>query len=348
MQILHFYNAGEKINWLSSIPFFIVHLMPFCAIFTGVSWFDIGLCIFLYYARMFFVTAGYHRYFSHRSYKLNRVMQFIMAFMAGTCAQKGPLWWASHHRQHHRYSDTEKDIHSPIRGFWWSHVGWILCDRFNETQLDQISDFAQYPELRWLDKWHVVPPIMLGAAVYLIGGASALFIGFFLSTVLLYHGVFLINSLAHVFGRRRYVTRDTSRNSLILALLTCGEGWHNNHHHYQSTAKQGFFWWEIDVSYYILKVMSWLRLVKDLRVPTQKVLLRGQVRDGNFDIGMFRAYYDKAAKATVNVQSRAGDFYDAKVKALEEFMDRTQKAAEELAQASSHNIVKKASDSAVV
>lgn len=324
----------EKINWFASIPFVLMHLMPLFAIFTGVTWCDVGLCFFLYYLRMFFITAGFHRYFAHRSYKLGRVMQFIMAFMGTTAAQKGPLWWAGHHRHHHKYSDTPKDIHSPKRGFLWSHLGWILCSRFNEIPTKLIGDFAKYPELRFLDRYHLLPPILMGALVYFCFGASALFIGFFLSTVLLYHGVFLINSMAHVYGRRRYVTSDTSRNSLILALLTCGEGWHNNHHHYQSTAKQGFFWWEIDVSYYILKILSWFKLAKDLRVPSLKVLNRRRIRDGHFDIGMFKSYYEKAAQAALESKNKAGDYCDATMKQLEDFMDKTQKIADNLAESS--------------
>ena len=191
----------------------------------------------------------------------------MLAFGGGTAVQKGVLWWAGHHRHHHRYSDTERDIHSPRKGFWWSHVGWIVCDKYNETLYDNIKDFAKYPELRWLNKHDWVPPWTLGVACFLIGGWPGLFVGFFLSTVLLWHGTFTINSLAHVFGRRRYDTADTSRNSFLLALITLGEGWHNNHHHYPASARQGFFWWEIDVTYYMLKMLSWVGIVRDLKQP---------------------------------------------------------------------------------
>ena len=269
----------ERTDWKKSIPFLIMHLLPFGAIWTGMRWQDVVLCVALYYVRVFFITAGYHRYFAHRSYKMGRVMQFIVAFGGATAAQKGALWWAAHHRVHHKYSDTPKDVHSPRRGFWWSHVLWILCNRYDETEWHLIKDFAKYPELRWLNKYHLVPPTVLGFTVWLIGGWPALFGGFFLSTALLYHGTFSINSLTHVFGSRRYVTTDTSRNSLILALITMGEGWHNNHHYYQSSTNQGFFWWEIDLSYYVLKMMSWVGLVHGLRKPPKAVLESNRVLD---------------------------------------------------------------------
>ncbi len=261
----------ERVNWVSSIPFFLIHGACLAAFFTGVTVTSIVLCLGLFWARMFFITAGYHRYFSHKSYKLGRVSQAVMAFGAQTSAQKGVLWWAAHHRDHHRFSDTEKDIHSPRKGFWWSHVGWILCDRYGPTKYDGIKDFARYPELVWLNRHDWVAPWSLAAVCYLVGGWSGLVVGFFWSTVMTWHSTFAVNSLAHVFGRRRYDTTDTSRNSLLVALLTGGEGWHNNHHHYPSSARQGFFWWEIDMTYYGLKALSWVGIVKDLRRPPERV-----------------------------------------------------------------------------
>ncbi len=269
----------ERINWVNSTPFFLIHLMPLALFWTGVHLRDVVMCIALYVVRMFFITAGYHRYFAHRSYKLGRVMQFIMAFGGGTAAQKGALWWASHHRAHHRLSDTDQDPHAAHRGLWWSHVGWIICDKYNETP--PIKDFSKYPELRFLERFHLLPPVALGLAVFLWGGWSALWCGFFLSTVILYHGVFSINSLTHRFGNRRYQTTDTSKNSFILAIITLGEGWHNNHHYYSSTANQGFFWWEIDISYYVIKLLSWVGLASDVRTPTNRA--------------RFKNWYDQAA-----------------------------------------------------
>jgi stearoyl-CoA desaturase (delta-9 desaturase) len=262
----------EKINWLSSIPYFGVHLMCLFVFYVGVRPVDVLVCLGLYVIRMWGITAGYHRYFSHRAYKTNRVFQFILALVGTTATQKGVLWWAAHHRHHHRESDTEKDIHSPIqKGFWWSHMNWILCDKYGETRFESIKDFARFPELRFLNRFHLLPPIALAVALYFIGGFSMLVWGFFVSTTLLWHGTFTINSLSHIFGKRRYRTTDTSKNNFLLALLTLGEGWHNNHHYHQNTANQGWFWWEVDLSYYSLKVLSWFRIVSDLRTPSDAI-----------------------------------------------------------------------------
>ncbi|MBM4334892.1 MAG: acyl-CoA desaturase [Deltaproteobacteria bacterium] len=276
----------ERVNWVRSTPFILVHLLPLAAIWTGVTSFDVALCGVLFALKMFFVTAGYHRYFSHRAFKTSRAMQFLLAFGGGIAAQKGALWWAAHHRHHHRFSDQPEDIHSPMKGFWWSHIGWITCDRYNDTEYGAIRDFARYPELRFLDTYHYVPPIVLGAICFALGGWSALWIGFFGSTVLTYHSTFLINSVTHMFGRRRYALTDTSRNSLIMALLTFGEGWHNNHHHYQGSANMGFYWWEIDISYYVLKALSYVGLVWDLRLPPASALEENRVADGHPDLAM--------------------------------------------------------------
>lgn len=264
---------GTRIPILRAIPFTLIHVACFAAFFVEFHWWYLLLTGVMYYAGMFFVTAGYHRYFSHRTFKTSRWFQFFLAFMAMTSAQKGVLWWAAHHRHHHKYSDTPEDIHSPTQGgFWWSHVGWILSDRFDETRKELIPDLYKYPELRWLNKYHLVPPFVMAITLFLIGGWGMMMWGFFIRTVVLWHGSFTVNSLTHVFGRRRYATTDTSRNSFIIALITMGEGWHNNHHHYMASARQGFFWWEFDPTYYVLKVLSWFRLVWDLRPVPLHVL----------------------------------------------------------------------------
>ncbi len=264
---------GARISLVRSMPFFASHVACLAAFLVGFRWSYLVVCLALYYVRMFFVTAGYHRYFSHRSFKTSRAFQFVMAFVATMSVQKGVLWWAANHRHHHRYSDTEEDLHSPsLFGFWWSHVGWILSDKYDATRVDLIRDFHKYPELRWLNRYHLVPPVILATSLFLIGGWGMLVWGFFISTVILWHSSFTVNSLSHVFGSRRYATSDTSKNNVFLALLTMGEGWHNNHHHYMAAARQGFFWWEVDVTYYLLKVLSWFRIVWDLRQPTQEAL----------------------------------------------------------------------------
>lgn len=259
-------SEARRIDPVSVIPFVLVHVVAVAgALATGFSWKLFGLAALLYYARMAFTTIGYHRYFSHRSFKTSRAFQFVLAFCAETSAQKGVLWWAAHHRVHHRYSDLPGDPHSPKQGFWESHMLWILRDFSGPT--GEIRDFEKFPELRLLDTFHLVPPALLAVALFFLGGMPALIWGFFVSTVLLWHGTFLVNSLNHVWGSRRYETSDTSRNNGFLALLTMGEGWHNNHHHYMSSANQGFFWWEIDLSYALIRGLSALGLVHDVRTP---------------------------------------------------------------------------------
>ena len=242
---------------------------------TGVRWEWVLLAIGSYYLRMVAVTAGYHRYFSHRSYKTSRVFQFLLAFLAMTSAQKGVLWWAAHHRHHHKYSDQEEDIHSPLqRGFWFSHVGWILSADYMRTDLNLVRDFRRTPEICFLNRFYLIPPLFYALLIYSVWGFPGLIWGFFISTTALYHCTFFINSLTHMIGRVRYKSNDGSKNSFILAILCCGEGWHNNHHHYQSAANQGWFWWEVDLSYYILSLLSWFGIVWDLRTPPEHIKAR--------------------------------------------------------------------------
>ena len=268
---------AKEYRYVEAIPFALAHVVCFAAIWTGVHWWDVAIAAGLYTLRMFAVTAGYHRYFSHRAFKTSRIFQFILAFAAQSSAQRGVLWWAAHHRQHHRHSDTVDDVHSPVRdGIWHAHVGWFFTERYARTDLAAVRDLAKYPELRWLDRHPYLPAVLVGFVVWLLAGWSGLVVGFFWSTVVVWHATFSINSLAHVFGRRRYVTGDQSRNNWWLALLTFGEGWHNNHHHYHSAARQGFRWYEIDVSFYVLKALSAAGLVWDLRAPPAHVV-RGEL-----------------------------------------------------------------------
>jgi stearoyl-CoA desaturase (delta-9 desaturase) len=262
--------AQEKIDWLKSIPFFAVHLACLFALITGVTSGWVLMTLASYYAGMFGITAGFHRYFSHRAYKTTRVFQFLLALLGTLTMQKGVLWWAANHRHHHRYSDQAEDIHSPtLRGFLWSHIGWILSTRYEDTKGEGIKDFARFPELVWLNKYFLIPPLAYWVLLFAMGGLPWLVWGGVIPTTLLWHGTFTINSLSHVFGSRRYLTTDTSRNNWLLALITCGEGWHNNHHYHQNTANQGWFWWEVDLSYYVLKLFSWVGLVSDLRKPSE-------------------------------------------------------------------------------
>ena len=254
--------------------FLLVHVAAVLGVvLVGFSWTGAGLCVASYYLRMFAITAGFHRYFSHRAYRLSRVPQFLLAFLGQTSAQKGVLWWASNHRHHHTYSDRPEDIHSPIQnGFWWSHIGWILSGLYDETDYSRIPDLAKFPELRWLNRNQYAATMVYALALYFAFGWTGLVYGYFLSTVLLWHGTFTINSLMHLFGRRVFPTADQSRNSMIFALITMGEGWHNNHHYYPSSAAQGFRWWQVDMSFYLLWLGEKIGLVTGLRrAPSRSV-----------------------------------------------------------------------------
>jgi stearoyl-CoA desaturase (delta-9 desaturase) len=257
---------------VSSIPFFAVHAACLAAFWLPFSWRWVGLAAALYFIRMFAITAGYHRYFSHRTFKTSRAFQLVLAILGLTAVQKGPLWWAAHHRQHHRHSDRYGDVHSPgLQGFLWAHVGWILSRDTNATDYDRVGDLARYPELVWLNRFHLVPGVALAVGLFAWGSWPALIWGFCISTVATWHVTFSINTLTHMFGRRRYRTKDDSRNSLILALATLGEGWHNNHHYYKSSTRQGFYWWEIDISYYLLRGLALCGVVWDLKEPSEAI-----------------------------------------------------------------------------
>jgi len=276
----------QQLDYSVCIQFLLIHLACLLVLWTGVSAFAVFICLALYVVRMFAITAGFHRLLSHRSYRTSRLFQFILAVIGTTAYQKGPLWWASHHRRHHLYADTEKDLHSPLsRTLWRSHVGWFLSSESLATDAKLVPNLIRYPELRFLDRYYQLPPVLLAVSTVLLGaglkryvpglgtsGPQLLVCGFFISTVLLYHGTFTVNSLAHIFGKRSYATDDNSRNNLFVALITLGEGWHNNHHYYPSSERQGFYWWEVDVAHYVLRVGSWLGVVWGLRKPPQHIL----------------------------------------------------------------------------
>ncbi len=283
-------SKDEKLDLPGSLGFFLIHVGCILVFWVGISWVALATLILTYVIRMFAITGVYHRYFSHKSYKTSRWFQFVLACLGASAVQKGPLWWAAHHRHHHRYSDTEEDIHSPTeKGLWWSHVGWIICEKYKHTNHKWVPDLVKFPELMFIDKFHLLPPAAFMVGLFSLGafldamwpslgtsGLQLLTWGFFVSTVALYHGTFTINSLSHVIGRRRFETPDDSRNSLMLALVTLGEGWHNNHHRFPSSERQGFYWWEIDISHYILRTLNLFGLVWDLKKPPSRVYAEGE------------------------------------------------------------------------
>jgi stearoyl-CoA desaturase (delta-9 desaturase) len=270
---------GQADGWLTRTDFLSraiywgIHASCLLVLVVGAPLEAVLLCVATYALRVFAITGVYHRYFSHKGYKTSRAFQFVLAFLGTMATQKGPLWWASIHRRHHRYSDQPGDPHSPVqRGFWYAHQGWIFDPRWGGTSLEGIRDFSRYPELVWLNRAHVVGPLTLAVLCWWIGGFAGLVWGFAVSTTLLWHATYSINSLAHKFGTRRYATRDDSRNNWLLAILTFGEGWHNNHHHYMASARNGFRWWEVDLTYYVLRGLAALGLVWDLREPPARVV----------------------------------------------------------------------------
>jgi stearoyl-CoA desaturase (delta-9 desaturase) len=276
----------KSVDWSRTIPFIALHFSVLFVFVVGVSPVAIITAIVLYAVRMFAITGFYHRYFSHKAFKTSRATQFIFALIGASSVQRGPLWWAAHHRQHHVNSDKETDEHSPrLHGFLWSHMGWFLSRHNFSTRLDKISDFAKYPELRFIDRFDILVPVLLALSLYAFGEILAAYYpslgtsgwqmvvwGFVVSTVVLYHVTFTINSLAHTIGSRRFQTRDDSRNNWFLALLTFGEGWHNNHHYYPGSARQGFRWWEIDISYYLLRLLQAGGIIWDLRPVPERVM----------------------------------------------------------------------------
>jgi stearoyl-CoA desaturase (Delta-9 desaturase) len=277
-------NEQDDIAYPSSIAFVLIHLACFAALWTGVTWRAAAFAVACYVLRIFAIGAGLHRYFSHRAYRTSRPFAFFLALLAQTSAQRGVLWWAANHRAHHRNSDTERDVHSPVqRGFLYAHFGWIFVPRNNDTNYDMVRDFSPYPELMWLDRHPYLPAALLALLSLLIAGLPGLIVGFCCSTVAVWHATFSINSVAHLVGRQRYVTGDASRNNWLLALLTMGEGWHNNHHAYQASVRQGFLWWEYDLTYYVLRALSWVGLVWDLHAPP-KAVVQGEQRLGRLVI----------------------------------------------------------------
>jgi stearoyl-CoA desaturase (Delta-9 desaturase) len=303
-------DTRDDILYPTALPFVVVHISCLAAIWTGITWTAVLLGVALYFLRIFAIGAGYHRYFSHRAYATSRAFQFLLAVIAQSTAQKSVIWWASKHRHHHLYSDTKQDVHSPWhRGFFYSHVGWIFSRKHDQADLKRVGDLMQFPELRWLHKYELAPAVALGVFCFAIAGWAGLVVGFLWSTVLVYHATFCINSLAHVRGSARYLTGDNSRNNLLLALVTMGEGWHNNHHAYQASVRQGFRWWEIDPTYYILKALSWLGIVWDLQMPPESVLRNEQrlgARVTANAAAMLAAHFDSGMIASAIKSSLAG------------------------------------------
>ncbi|MCY4278260.1 MAG: fatty acid desaturase [Gammaproteobacteria bacterium] len=282
----HHGPTEDSIAWLRVTPFIALHLACLAPLWVGVSGIAVAVAIAAYALRAFAVSAFYHRCFSHRAFHVNRVVQFVFAFLGAAATQRGPLWWAAQHRLHHTHADSEDDPHSSRRGFWWSHVAWFLSRAHFHTPLERVPDLAQFKELAWLDRFDLFAPVIFAIAMFALGealepafpqtnGWQMLVWGYVISTVALMHATFMVNSLAHRFGKRRFATADHSRNNAWLALITFGEGWHNNHHRYASSARLGFYWWQVDFAWLGLKVLAWFGLVQNLKTPPEAILREG-------------------------------------------------------------------------
>ena len=278
------YVHSYKVEWMRCSPFFAMHLVCLAAIWVGFSWTAFAVAVAAYLIRMFAITGFYHRYFSHKTFKTSRPFQFILALVGNTATQRDALWWAAHHRGHHIHSDEEEDVHSPHQhSFIWSHMLWLTSRQNSKTNLKAIPDLAKFPELRFLNRCDLAIPVMTAVSMLGLGWLLEVYAphlgtgkwqmliwGFFISTVVLFHATCTINSLSHLFGNKRFATKDHSRNHWLLAILTLGEGWHNNHHHYPVSVRQGFYWYEYDITYYGLWCLSKLGLIWDLNpVPAR-------------------------------------------------------------------------------
>ncbi|ENW00322.1 hypothetical protein F938_00966 [Acinetobacter bereziniae LMG 1003 = CIP 70.12] len=293
-------SESKKIQWVRIIPFIILHVACLGIFYVGVSWFAVTFMLLFYLIRMFSITAFFHRYLSHKTFQTSRIVQFVFVLIGTMSAQRGPLWWAAHHRYHHRFTDTEHDPHSSTYGFWYSHLGWFLNDYNFATRKEVVKDWLKYPEMVWLDRFSLIIVLLTAVSIYALGewlavvypslatsGLQLLVWGFVVSTVLLIHATLCINSLAHLYGSRDFETEDQSRNNLFLSIITLGEGWHNNHHYYAESARQGFYWWQIDITYYLLKMMSWIGLVWGLKPIPARVYEFSKIAQSSTKVNIF-------------------------------------------------------------
>lgn len=264
----------------------LFHLGALGVFFTGVSEVAVMAMIAYYILRGFGITAGFHRLLAHRSYKAGRLTQFMISLAGSLAVQGGPLWWVAHHRAHHRYTETDKDIHSPrTKGFWKAHIGWMGSpESFNENGAGA-RDLHQYPELKFLQRHYALLVLGQGAIIFGIGaligwlwptsetsGLQFLTWVYFLGTVLLWHATFMVNSVCHTWGGRPFDAKDDSTNNWLVVILALGEGWHNNHHKFANSARHGLKWWQFDLTWCGLLLLSKLRLVSDLKTPHEQVL----------------------------------------------------------------------------
>jgi stearoyl-CoA desaturase (delta-9 desaturase) len=254
--------------WTVQASVLLVFLVPF-------SWGLVAVWAASHFLRAVGITLAFHRYYAHRSFQMSRPARFVWTLIATAAMQKGPLWWAGHHVNHHRFADRDGDPHSPmVSGVYYAHIGWFLNDAKHdrlEPSNPVIRDFSGAPEIAWLDHYYFAPPLALAALMYLAGGMPWLVWGFCVPTVTLAHATFAINTVNHMFGSRRFDTIDESRNNVLTALFAAGEGWHNNHHRYQRAARNGFYWWELDLTWYVIRLMGFVGAAWDIQPVPERI-----------------------------------------------------------------------------
>ncbi len=249
--VMLFHVGAVAALWFTSWTNVIVAL--------ALHWLAVGLGISL----------GYHRLHTHRGYKTSRAFEYFLAICGTLTLEGGPIFWVATHRVHHQHSDHDGDPHTPHDGGFWAHVGWILFGhtRHNNTVLmsKYAPDLGADPFYRWLNSYHYVPLILLGIVLLAVGGWGMVLWGIALRVTVGLHATWLVNSATHMWGSRRFPTRDDSKNSWWVALLTFGEGWHNNHHAHPVSARHGLAWYEFDVSWITLKALRALGVVRELK-----------------------------------------------------------------------------------
>jgi stearoyl-CoA desaturase (Delta-9 desaturase) len=263
-------SEHQKINWVNSIVFAVFHIGAIAALFM-FSWRAFFVALFLYwFTTGLGISMGYHRLHTHRSYQVPRLLEYFFAVCGTLTLEGGPIFWVATHRIHHQKSDQPGDPHSPRDGGWWAHIGWLLVgeSKHNNTPLmsKYAPDLAKHPFYVWLNNWHWVPLVLLGVLLYAIGGLPFLLWGVFLRVVFGLHATWLVNSATHMWGSRRFETRDDSRNCWWVALLTSGEGWHNNHHAHPTSARHGLAWYEFDLSWIQIKILKFFGIAKRIQV----------------------------------------------------------------------------------
>ncbi|KAL2463069.1 Palmitoyl-monogalactosyldiacylglycerol delta-7 desaturase [Forsythia ovata] len=248
-----------------------VHLLCVFAPFTfnwGAFWVAFGLYII---TGLFGITLSYHRHLSHKSFKIPKWLEYIFAYCGALAAQRDPIYWVSTHRYHHQFCDTEKDPHSPIRGFWFSHSTWLFDNNSIVAKCgkpNNVGDLEKQPFYKFLERTYLIHPIGLGALLYALGGFPYVVWGMGVRTVFVYHITWLVNSASHTWGKQVWNTGDLSRNNWWLAMITFGEGWHNNHHAFEYSARHGLEWWQVDITWYVIRLLKAIGLATDVKLPT--------------------------------------------------------------------------------